>query len=214
MDVRALVGLMMFLSAPSDSACFPFIMTPDDEGARTDRGMGKSIVSSVSAGGMEFSVQVAREWEAPPPGGSSAVDLHFRWTNQATRSTHFRIIDTMTVSLQGLDGRERTVSRGRDATNRAARFSPAIPPGQSYSLDLAAKLEARDGGTFRLSCPDGVGGLWWIDEVKPGSITLRITYANDRATTDSGGPLWTGQARSSNIQVTIRPAPVRPEGIP
>jgi hypothetical protein len=153
---------------------------------------------------VEFQAVTDAVWTLPAPGKKVPMRLELRITNRSGSPLRFHLFDTLMVRLRSADGRDLHCEAARDATSRGKEWSPPVAAQATFVLPVPAELERRPDGTLRLSGPDGFGGEWWFDGLRPGRYALRIAYGNDRPRTDAGEPLWAGRVETSAVAVEIK----------
>ncbi len=176
---------------------------PPDAPPRLEQPEGKVQSRGVTVHQVEFQAVAPATWPSPPRGKTRSIPLILRMTNHGETPLRFKLIDTLHVSLRAEDGTELREMFARDATSRAGWFSAPVMPGKSLEINRQATLEWQADGTLRLSGPDGFGGLWWFDGLKPGRYVVRLQYENDRERADDNTLLWRGKVQTPDFWVTL-----------
>ena len=123
------------------------------------------------------------------------VSLHM--TNRSSRVLHFNRFDTLRLTLSDAQGRVYLLDGGRDATRPAPAISPPIQPGASHEIRLPAELVRMPGGQgLRWLGAEDFGGIWYFDDLTPGTYFLMGIYENDRSRIGEGEPVWTGRVET------------------
>jgi len=117
--------------------------------------------------------------ELPETGRSAEIELALEVTNRGDHPLRLKLLDTIRFRLIASDGRTIPYQFARDSTSREGRRSPSIAPGQSFVVSRPARLERRPDDSLRLSGPDGFGGLWWFEGLRPGTYSLNFEIDGD-----------------------------------
>ncbi len=146
----------------------------------------------VQVNGVEFQVVAQRVWTL---NDGTSIPLALKITNRTDKALQFNLFDTVSVIFKDASGKQLKIDGGRD---RSAMPAPLlVEKGQSGTIDRTAKLERKDKG-YRLTGPDGAGGIWWFDDLKAGTYSVSIGYENTQALAG-----WVGKVVTKELAVEI-----------
>jgi RNA polymerase sigma factor (sigma-70 family) len=136
---------------------------------------------AVRANEVDFQTVAEAKCPLPAPGGKQPLYLGLRITNRGAAPLWFNKYDTLRPALTTADGREVPFRGGQ----RLRSFVPApvlVGPGKAETVLRCPYLEwLPDGKVPRLRGPDGAGGFWYFDGLRPGKYRVRFEYENTEA---------------------------------
>ncbi len=137
--------------------------------------------SGVEVDGIRFETLVPdREWLIPEnqPGANTPVQLGLRITNNTQTAIRFTRFDTLVPELVKPDGQTLQRDGGRNWTSMPTISDcPLVQPRETVNFFLDAKLTWRN-NKLQLGGSDGFGGIWFMDNLKPGMYQTRIWYSS------------------------------------
>jgi hypothetical protein len=162
------------------------------------------------------------KWVIPEnkPGLETPIKIGIRITNNQKNPLYLGIIDPNTVLFLGIEDSEGKFLPnygGRDGTFITPKTHPAqihcslLAPRQSLTFFLDAKLYWQDDKLI-LGGSDGLGGVWYFEDIKPGSYKVSFSYVNQRSVDVCFEPgrqtqvvegLWTGTLRTPSVEIQI-----------
>lgn len=114
---------------------------------------------------------------ANKPGANTPVKLGLLITNQTQRPIRFTRYDSIFPMLLGSDGQALQLEGGRNwSSPPTVSDCPLLQPGESVTFFVDGKLFWQD-DLLRLEWPDGFGGVWFYDNLKPGTYRIRVGYS-------------------------------------
>jgi hypothetical protein len=167
----------------------------------------------------DFQTVTRARWVIPAAGAKSEVQIGMRVTNRTNTWMQINVFDTVEVVLEDSQGMKLRGLKSRDGTHVP---EPLIfQPRESRTIYRNATLEwSPDGKTLRLTGPDGAGGMWQFDDLKPGKSTVQLICQNDEQKTKSAldgpakhviganeAPFWMGNVTTKGLPVEIVGAP-------
>jgi hypothetical protein len=179
-----------------------------------DEGLAESKAIEVRQ--VEFRTVVEQKCPVPPAGGRQHLYLGLRLTNRGQAPLLFNRYDTLRSALSSADGTALEVKMGQ----RLRSYIPApvlVAPGKTETVLRSPQLEwLPDGKTLRLKGPDGAGGFWYADGLRPGKYLVRFEYENTpetqarlpRSSRFQPGPgqsFWLGKATTYVVAFEIAP---------
>jgi hypothetical protein len=174
-----------------------------------NKGLAESPAVRVSQ--VDFQTVVERTCPLPAPGGKQPLYLGLRVTNRGAGPLWFNKYDTLRAALTSADGKAVPLRAGQ----RLRSFVPApllVGPGKAETVLRCPHLEwGPDGKTLRLRGPDGAGGFWYFDGLRPGKYRVHFEYENTEASLlrslrpqpGAGQALWLGKVTTASATFEI-----------
>ncbi len=169
--------------------------------------------SAVEKKGVHFETLVPdRVWRIPvsEPGTKNPIKLGLHITNKTYKPMRFCRFDTLFPDMIGPNGKRLQLDGGRNAS-RLIRESdcPIVKSGESVTFYLDGTLTWQN-NKLRLGGPDGFGGLWYFDGLKPGMYKIRFIYHSIQEMIQIDRPekkilenIWTGQVATPLVKVLL-----------
>jgi RNA polymerase sigma factor (sigma-70 family) len=143
--------------------------------------LGKAGVAesqAVRVNQVDFQTAVEQKCPVPAVGGRQHLYLGLRITNQSGKPLLINVYDTLRPMLQAADGKAIPTQWGQ----RLRSFVPApvlVGPGKTETVLRCPSLEwLPDGKTLRLKGPDGAGGFWFVEGLRPGKYLIHFEHEN------------------------------------
>jgi RNA polymerase sigma factor (sigma-70 family) len=174
---------------------------------------------------VDFQTAVEEKCSVPPPGGKQQLYLGLRITNGSAKPLLVNVYDTLRPVVAAADGTALPTQWGQ----RLRSFVPApvlVQPGKTETVQRCPTLEwLPDGKTLRLRGPDGAGGFWFVEGLRPGKYLIHFEYEN---TADTQAVLlrslplraaeeqliWMGKVVTRAAAFAIVPPPKQREEVP
>ncbi|WP_083625002.1 hypothetical protein [Planktothrix serta] len=166
-----------------------FLM-PTELSATEDLGMKKfaNLISvestdsnAVEVDGIRFESLIPQRVLTIPPNRPDAqipVQLGLRITNQSQKPVRFTRYDTLFPLLLEPNGQRLQLGGGRNwSASPGVSDCPLLQPQESVTFFLDARLFWQD-NLLRLEWADGFGGIWFFDDLKPGTYRIALGYSN------------------------------------
>ncbi len=187
---------------------------------------GVQASEALKENGAEFTALTKTRWAVPAPGAESEVHLGLKVSNVGGRWMQINTFDTVQVVLEDSLGKELSCIHARDATRVPEPLVLQAREGRTLYRNAVLRWP-QDGKGLRLSGPDGAGGEWRFDDVKPGKYTVRLVYTSNEealkpvldrpaqhAINPKEAPFWTGKVTTRGLVVEVVEGLVAPDGRP
>ena len=166
---------------------------------------GVLMSGPINVNGAEFQGIADAVWRVPEPGAESDINLGIRITNRRDTELRFKLFDTLRLVLISPQGKSLLYDGGRDGTKAGETVSRPLAPGESLTISRRAQLKwIRNGQSLRLIGSDDFGGIWYFDNLGPGTFELSFEYENKTRGPDNAPPIWIGEVRTSPLKVEIK----------
>ncbi|MGB3512870.1 MAG: hypothetical protein WBA93_27385 [Microcoleaceae cyanobacterium] len=144
------------------------------------------------------------------PDAQTPVKFGIRISNKTQESIRFSRFDTLYPNLFRQDGEAIPLDGGRNGTlNPKESDFPLAMPGESVTLFLDGMLSWQN-NKLQLGGSDGFGGLWYFDDLEPGTYKFRFFYQSDRAARQIFKPeeqvleeIWTGRVATPFVEIRL-----------
>jgi hypothetical protein len=140
----------------------------------------------------------------PKAGAETPIKISVRITNADKRLLRFDTFDTIAVSLTDSSGYQLQLDGGRDGLRPGNRFTRQLKPGDNLLIGFAAKLVWASETNLRLIGADGFGGVWYFDNLSPGTYKLAVIYASPAPEAPTKDPTWKGRVVIPAVRVELK----------
>jgi hypothetical protein len=168
---------------------------------------GRNASKPVRVEGAQFEALAPARVLMPAANGTADCDLGLRITNVSDKPEAFAVSDVIRPRLYAADGKEVSMSMGRDGTPKPLP-SAKLAPGESWTWRPEATLswttDPKRGGRaeLHLSGPDGRGvpGFWWFDGLQAGKYKWVVEYDTSKLRDTR---LWVGNAKTEAVEFEV-----------
>jgi hypothetical protein len=177
------------------------------------------VSRAVRVNGVDFQAVADPKYVLPLPGERRPFDVGLRITNAGKKALLFNLYDTIRPTLRSADGK---VIKGI----AGVRFRTAIPrpilvgPGKTETVwRRAHQTWTTDRARLLLLIPDGAGGAWNFDGLRPEKYKLSFEHENTEAALakflrlprkkeafEQGQPFWMGKVVTSEVEFEVLPS--------
>lgn len=151
---------------------------------------------------VDFKLKTDSVWPIPERRSETALTLVLEAVNHGPDPVRFPVRDSFRISIQGPDGKLRTMTGGADGIRPSHPISDPIAPGGSFALSLSAHLIRGADDRARLRIEDNFGGVWWIEPLGAGHNLLQMSYES-HAHFESDATVWNGRAAIDPVPIQI-----------